>query len=150
MHQDWQYQHSLFIIKIANEQWGTQSWGYWSCWQVSGRYFWDIKRQINRRINRRIKRRINRRRRIRDPERSHKISDPLQKHDKITRVLLFHLQQQLRISKLYYLILSYQQLFDTNKTMATESTPTYNIDMRAQIVGKNNINPEILPRLTPY
>ena len=50
----------------------------------------------------------------------------------------------LRISKLYYLILSYQQLFDTNKTMATQSTLTYNIDMRAQIVGKNNINPEIL------
>lgn len=58
--------------------------------------------------------------------------------------ILFHLQQQLLISKLYYLILSYQQLFDTNKTMATQSTPTYNIDMRAQIVGKNNINPEIL------
>ena len=84
--------------------------------------------------------------RIRDPERSHKISDPLHH----TRVLLFHLQQQLRISKLYYLILSYQQLFDTNKTMATQSTPTYNIDMRAQIVGKNNIIPEILPRLTLY
>lgn len=42
MHQDWQYQHSLFIIKIAIEQWRTQSWGYWNCRQVSGRYFWVI------------------------------------------------------------------------------------------------------------
>ena len=39
---------------------------------------------IERRISRRINRRINRRMRIRDPERSHKISDPIQQHDRTT------------------------------------------------------------------